>query len=189
MMPLSLPTPEQLRAFRLELGLTQAELARAAGVSQPLIARVENGSVDPRFSTLRAIVHALNRAERQEVRLREVMQAPVVAVRSDDPVGEAIRLMQDRGFSQLPVVSADGAPVGGLSERTMLHALAQARNRAEFGKRPVREIMGPPFPTAGPETTLDEAYALLEDHAAVVVMERGALLGIVAKADVLRQLG
>ncbi|MCG7853963.1 MAG: helix-turn-helix domain-containing protein, partial [Methanosarcinaceae archaeon] len=36
---MSLPTPEDLKQKRAELGLTQNELAKRAGVSQPLIAR------------------------------------------------------------------------------------------------------------------------------------------------------
>jgi len=44
-----LPTPEELKKRRTNLNLTQNELARLAGVSQPLIARIESGDVDPRL--------------------------------------------------------------------------------------------------------------------------------------------
>ncbi|RLE74581.1 MAG: hypothetical protein DRJ44_07250, partial [Thermoprotei archaeon] len=55
----SLLTPKELRELRKRAGLTQKELARRAGVSQSLIARIESGSVDPRLSTLRRILQAL----------------------------------------------------------------------------------------------------------------------------------
>ncbi len=53
---MQLPTPEDLKKRRNELGLTQSDLAKRAGVSQPLIARIESGDVDPRLSTVRKIL-------------------------------------------------------------------------------------------------------------------------------------
>lgn len=50
----------QLIAFRIEHGLSQAELARRCGVSQPAIARLERGEHEPRLATLRRVAHALD---------------------------------------------------------------------------------------------------------------------------------
>src|SRR5918994_976033 len=50
----------QLIAFRVEHGLSQAELARRCGVSQPAIARLERGEHEPRLATLRRVAHALD---------------------------------------------------------------------------------------------------------------------------------
>ena len=183
---LPLPTPQDLRTHRLRLGLTQAAVARAAGVSQPLVARIERGNVDPRWSTLKSIVDALNRAEHQEVALGDVMTQTVASVRPGDAVGDAIRTMREGSFSQLPVLHK-GAPVGSLSERNVVHALTSA-TREDLARMPVRDIMGPPFPTAGPEDTLEIATRLLEDHPAVLVMERGRVVGIVAKSNLLETL-
>jgi len=180
-----MPSPQELRAFRLRLGLTQAELARAAGVSQPLIARIEKETVDPRASTLRSIVLALNRAERKEVLIRDVMVSPVLSAKATDTVHDIIRLMREKGISQLPVVSK-GVPVGSVSERQIIHALGVAQDAEAVGREQVRDIMGPPFPTAAPDTSVGQAYALLEDQPALLVMDRGQLVGLVAKSDVLR---
>lgn len=183
---LPLPTPADLKAQRLRLRLTQAAVARAAGVSQPLVARIERGSVDPRLSTLRSLIDALNAAESRQVTLLDVMTADVVAVKPTDAVAEAIRTMRDGGYSQVPVVNK-GVPVGSLSERNVVHALTTS-TKEDLAKTPVREVMGPPFPTAAPGDALDAAMRLLEDHPAVLVMERGRLLGIVAKSNLLDTL-
>lgn len=45
--------------IRKDRGLTQADLAAACGTTQQQIARIENGIVDPRASTLRRIADAL----------------------------------------------------------------------------------------------------------------------------------
>src|SRR5207245_9674946 len=53
-MTLALVDPRQLKRLRLQLGMTQARLAREAGVSQSLIAKIEAGMVDPALSSLKA---------------------------------------------------------------------------------------------------------------------------------------
>lgn len=183
-MPLILPLPAELRALRRKLGLTQADVARAAGVSQPLVARIESGNVDPRLSTLRSVVDALNNAERQGVALRDVMTTTIASVRGTDTVGLAIRVMREKGISQLPVLSK-GVPVGSLSDRSVVHALSEAEDAAQLAKLPVERIMGPPLPMADPSTSVEQAYRLLEDQPAVIVVERGKAVGIVSKADLL----
>jgi transcriptional regulator with XRE-family HTH domain len=47
-----------LREARLRTGLTQRELARRAGTSQPAIARWESGEVVPSFERLRELIRA-----------------------------------------------------------------------------------------------------------------------------------
>lgn len=47
-----------LKAIRRRRGLTQADLARRAGTSQPVISAYERGHRDPTYSTLRRLVAA-----------------------------------------------------------------------------------------------------------------------------------
>lgn len=47
-----------LRHVRRRAGLTQAELARRAGTSQPVISAYEGGHRDPTYATLRRLVEA-----------------------------------------------------------------------------------------------------------------------------------
>ncbi|HEV8360988.1 MAG TPA: CBS domain-containing protein [Candidatus Thermoplasmatota archaeon] len=183
-MPLDIPAPEDLKRWRLALGLTQAEVARRAGVSQPLIARIERGSVDPRLSTLRAVVRAMQSAERDAVRLKDLMTAPVVTVRATDPVGKAVETMRHHSFSQVPVVHK-GLPVGSVSERSIVRWLHEARDPQALSSMEVRTIMGPSFPMVDPDTPVDTVYGMLEEHPAVLVLERGRLIGLVARSNLL----
>lgn len=57
---MQIPTGEDIRAARQSKALTQSEVAERAGVSQPLIARIESGDVDPTIDTLYSVVSALN---------------------------------------------------------------------------------------------------------------------------------
>lgn len=46
-----------IRFARLRAGLTQQELARRAGISQPALARIERGRVTPRLDTVAKLLH------------------------------------------------------------------------------------------------------------------------------------
>jgi predicted transcriptional regulator len=70
-------TYQQIRAARAMTGMTQAQLARAAGLSTTGLFNIESGNTDAKASTLRAIQKALEDAgveftndERPGVRLR-----------------------------------------------------------------------------------------------------------------------
>jgi len=176
-----LPTAQDLRERRKALDLTQSELADRAAVSQPLIARIEGGDVDPRLSTLRRIVEALDEAEGDVIRAEHLMNEALVSVSPDDPVSLAVERMQDEGYSQLPVIN-NGVPVGSISDSDVVHAGEDA------GEKSVREVMSESFPTVSTDATLDEISSLLDHYKAVMVTDEGATLGIITEADVAAQV-
>ena len=136
-----LPSPEDLRQARKRLGLTQEELARRAGVSQSLIARIESGSVDPRLSTLRKIVAAMSEYEKKQVTAGEVMFSPVISISPDASVKDAIELMRKNGISQMPVIE-NGRLIGSINEGTIMKYLSEGCD--VFEKR-VKDVMEDSF--------------------------------------------
>lgn len=48
-----------LKSLRLKAGLSQAQLAKALETSQPQVAKLEKGGVDPQLSTLKKLASAL----------------------------------------------------------------------------------------------------------------------------------
>jgi|SRR5215203_894139 len=50
---------ERVKRYRVAFGYTQSELARRAGVLQPVISSLETGRHYPRFDTVRKLAHAL----------------------------------------------------------------------------------------------------------------------------------
>ncbi|MFP8957964.1 CBS domain-containing protein [Natrialbaceae archaeon A-CW3] len=178
---MELPTPTDLRQRRNELELTQSELADRADVSQPLIARIEGGDVDPRLSTLRRIVNALQEAESDVIRADDLMHENVVSVTPEDPVSEAAKLMEEEAYSQLAVLQ-NGIPVGSISQSELVHLGENDRNES------VAEHMAESFPTVSKDATLDEISNLLDHYKAVMITEAGQTVGIITEADLAARL-
>lgn len=182
---MELPTPQDLRQRRTALDLTQSTLADMAGVSQPLIARIEGGDVDPRLSTLRRIVEALDEAEGDVVRAGDIMHGTVASVQPDESVRAAEAKMKEQGYSQLAVVRRAGSPVGSISHTEVVEAM---NGREDAGDLPVSEVMSPPFPAVGTDATIDNVRNYLEHSKAVLVTEGGEAVGIITEADLAAQV-
>jgi len=176
-----LPTPRDLRERRDALGLTQSELAKRAGVSQPLIARIEGDDVDPRLSTLRRIVEALDEAEGGVVRAGDLMSDSIVSVAPDDAVHGSLDLMVGEGYSQVPVLR-DGEPRGMISNSDIRRA--REERDQPVGDLPVAEVMSESVSSVEPDATLEEINSYLDRHRAVLVVEGGEAIGIITEADV-----
>ncbi|MBN3037281.1 MAG: CBS domain-containing protein [Candidatus Diapherotrites archaeon] len=168
---------DDLRRLRKRLGFTQAKVARLAGVSQSLVARIEQGSVDPRASTLSRISGVLSP---QNLCVRSVMSSPVIYVTAGESVSSAISKMQRYNISQMPVM--DGCvQVGSVVDSSLLKRLSPSLVSAS-----VSSVMGKPFPSVSASDSVGVLPALLRKHNAVVVVEDGLVAGIVSKQDVLR---
>jgi predicted transcriptional regulator len=181
-----LPTPEHIKKMRLELKLTQHELATRAGVSQPLIARIESGDVDPRLSTLHKIFDAFDAARKERIEVRRIMHSPVIHTSSDDSIEEAVRKMEEHGFSQLPVIDS-GVPVGSISTDQIVRSMTD-QDIKKVSHLLVRNIMDEPFPTVSPATDANTVSRILERHPAVLVLDKGKVAGVITKHDIMKML-
>jgi predicted transcriptional regulator len=178
-----IPTPEEIRSRRVVLGLTQTELARKAGISQSMIARIESGSVDPRVSTLSRIVAVLSQKEKPPYRAKDVMHMPVQSVGPLDPISRALERMEKNNISQVPVVEG-GVPVGCISGSAIVSALEEG-GMPGSGSRPVREFMEPGFPTVSLESDVRDVVHLLRENHAVLVVDGGRVAGVITKHDLI----
>ncbi|MEE9593895.1 MAG: CBS domain-containing protein [Candidatus Hydrothermarchaeales archaeon] len=180
-----IPGHEELRELRLKAGLTQTELAKRAGISQPLVARIESGDIDLRASTLRKILQALQEGSKGGLSARDVMSFPVLHVKPEDIISDASKIMEEHGFSQLPVID-NGVQVGSISEVRIVEELAKERDFSLVSSKSVSQVMSHGFPTISPNTGLETLSRLVGTHTAVLVVERGMASGIITRADLLK---
>ena len=183
-----LPSLEEISKRRRMLGLTQKKLARLAGVSQSLIAKLESGKIDSSYTKVKAIFDVLKHLEiKREIHVKEILHDKVLGVQKDDPVSRAVRLMRDYDYSQLPVFDGERV-VGSVSEKTILRQILAGKDLTQVSILPTEEIMDEAFPQVGEDTPLSVISSLLQVYLAVLVSRRGKVVGIVNKADLLKML-
>lgn len=182
MLPLA-DVVRQVRRQRVTLGLTQAELAKASGASQSLIAKLERSRLSPSYEVVRRILEALDRlAANDEATAGDLMHGSPVFAEPAEPLGKALERMKAKGFSQLPVVDR-GQPVGSISESAILDRIEQGADLDALKRQPVRFSMRASFPTVEPATRRRTLVELLRDHEAVLVVREGRLVGVITKSD------
>jgi len=173
-------TGKYIRQLREEAGLSQAELARLAKVSQAHIAKIEGEKVDPRLSTVNRIVFILStKKSSSKMKCSEIMHKNVISMGPDDPVNKAVKTMHRMGISQMPVLHG-GIQVGSIGETTVMRNFDRNIKRLK-----VRDVIDRPFPVVDTEDTIEILPQLLDAHGAVLVSEKGRIKGIITKSDLL----
>lgn len=180
-----LPSPQELKSLRKKAKLTQKELARRAGISQSLVARIEAGTVDPRLSTLRKIIKVLNEVlGNKEITAKSIMNSPVIYVEAEETVEKAIELMWKHGISQLPIFQK-GKLIGSIREDTILSKIKDGKI-SELLKKKVYYLKEKPFPVVNEDASLEEiARLLMMGNPAVLVSKNEKIVGIITKIDII----
>jgi predicted transcriptional regulator len=182
----SLIEPKQLKKIRTQLGYTQGALAKAAGVSQSIIAKIESGSVDPTFNTLSAISRALSATgSKVSKRAADVMSSPVVGVQEGTRIGDCAALMRKKGFSQVPVFSGQRM-VGTITDSHIVTLLSEAADPKKLLDERVGNHILPIFAVVGRDTPVEALYSLFRYLPAVLVESGEKVEGIITKIDLLK---
>jgi cystathionine beta-synthase len=110
----------------------------------------------------------------------------LLSVSPEQPVADAIALLQRFAVSQLPVIGDAGDVVGSVHERTLLdRAMRDGRGALES---PTAELMSDPLPVVQSARRLDDVYNDLQSSPAVLVADGNVPIGVLTRADVLEWL-
>ncbi len=182
------PTLEDIAKRRRQLGIKQSELAKAAGVSQSLIAKLEAGTIDSSYTKVKTIFDVLERLEfKTKVQTEKLVHSEVRSVQKSQPISEVVKIMKEHGISQMPVLDGRQS-VGSISEKTILHQILAGQDLEEISRQPTERIMEEAFPQINEDAPLSLISSLLQTYPAVLVSKKGVIIGIITKADLLRML-
>lgn len=168
-----------LKKLRTKNDLTQRELAQKAGVSQAHIAKIENGKVDPRLSTLKKLFSVLKRSGKK---CEDIMTKDLISVSPDRKIKNVINKMKEYDISQIPVIK-ESKVIGNLTEKKIVSHFKKG-----LGSKQVKEIMGKGPPIVPAKSSIEAIKPLLEDYQAVLVRKNKEVTGIISRADLLRAI-
>jgi CBS domain-containing membrane protein len=129
---------------------------------------------------------------RRPYRVRDLMSSPVVTLTQGQSLPAARDLMAFHRLRHLPVVDADGTPVGLVTHRDLLAGALSSLTPLDRDERdelqlrvPVARVMRTRFWTIHPDAPAESAARLMLDHqiGCLPVVETGALVGIITEAD------
>jgi cystathionine beta-synthase len=114
--------------------------------------------------------------------IKDNLARPLIVVRTEELVSHAIERMRKHKISQIPVIDSSGF-VGSVDETDLFESYVNDKNSAE---KPIREIMGKPYPIVKLGTTIEEVSRLFtkENQAVLVDLENGRH-HIITKSDII----
>lgn len=123
----------------------------------------------------------------------ELMTSAPVVVAADGALAEAGRLMEQNGFSGLPVIDVAGALVGVISETDLLRARATEYLWANWSTLRVKNLMTSPALTIRAGDTLLAAARKMERHhvSRLVVVgdaDEARPVGVISISDLVRAM-
>jgi CBS domain-containing protein len=122
------------------------------------------------------------------MRVGDIMTTDVAVCRETDALAEVARQMERHDCGCLPVTAEDGRVVGVVTDRDI--CLAAGRKDEPLSALHVGDAMSKPARICGPDASLAEAEYVMREaqvRRLPVVDERGALVGILALADLARE--
>ena len=170
-----------LKKIRKQVNLTQHEFAKKAGISQSMVAKIESGRLDPTYSYVKKIENAIEQLTKtQELEAKDVMNKNVIAVNENDGIKKIVNLLMKYDISQVPVLD-NNTVIGLITESILLE------HKDEVSKK-AGEIMGESPPIIAKSTKISVITSLLKFYPIILVKESGKLIGVITKADILKNL-
>lgn len=145
--------------------------------------------------------------------IREIMTSPVVTVTTETAVQEVARLMSSQQISGVPVVNADGALQGIITELHLIernaplkepqyiavlsglipihlseHRAYKERLRQALATTAGELMDSTDIATLSPNDTVDQAMTIMSnpENTMIPIIEDGAVVGVVTRTDLVR---
>ncbi len=169
-----------IKTLRKKLNITQKKLADESGVSQSLIAKIESGEIEPTYSKALKILRVLEIRKKKEKQIDSIMTKNIISVTGNEKIQTAIEKMQHYKISQMPVINKDHC-IGLISESSILKAKMKNKNITS-----VKDCLDDCPPIVSKNASVSMISQLLEFYPLILISEKGKLIGVVTKSDVIK---
>lgn len=117
--------------------------------------------------------------------IKDHLNQPLVTVRTEELVSHAIERMKKFEISQIPVMDSEGF-VGSLDESHLFRLYFEDK---ELANRPIKSVMGKPFPIVNENTQIEEISNLInKENSAVLVKLENGNHQIITKNDIIKAI-
>ena len=176
---------KKIKKMRQKLGITQAELAKLAGVSQSIITKIENAKIEPSYSIARKILITLEQeiaGKHDQIKAKDVCSKKIISIQADQTIDKALNLMVKNAISQMPVFK-ENVLVGSVSEELFIKKYDKIKNK----NVKIQNIMDEALPTIPEDTNITLVNEMLKIYPAILVVKNGKTIGIISKTDILQK--
>ena len=130
-----------------------------------------NRMLDTEIRTLRDISDAKKAAGIEEI----------ASVKEDDKIKDALELITNTGYSQIPVLKGKKS-IGSIKESRLLSSLV---DNPQLYNSEIKEVMEENFPIVDAKTEIEKVKEILKEHDAVLVSDFGLITDIITRHDLI----
>jgi predicted transcriptional regulator len=186
------PLLAEIKKRRTALGLSQKQLADLSGIGQSFLAKIERAQAMPSYAVATRVFERLGsleskNAEKLPLTYRllaaDIMTPYVYTFGPDDAAERVLKVMIEKDISQVPVLDERELQQGIITEKSLLGK--------ELKGKMVKDVLDGEhvFPMVAKDTRLQVVIGILQqEEQAVLVTEKGKIVGIITKQDVLRSV-
>ena len=177
---------KEFKRRRNFLGYSQLKFAKLANLSQSIITKLENGKIDPTYSTILKIEKALSKEENiSNVKAESIMNKNIISITINTKIFEALEIMRNNDFSQLIVFDKNNNIIGTIYEKTILDIITKKVN---IYTTAIEKFIEHPPIIVPKEYSASELSFIFQNKNTkfIVVGEQNKILGIITKSDLFK---
>ena len=180
-----LPDSSHVKNLRKSLNISQKELGEKLSISQSTISRIENGKMDPPYSTFKLIYEFLENEKRSRKRSKKhaehILTPEIISISPDSTVKDAVELMTKYNISQIPILE-NNQNFGSITSKKIQKYITDDPVILNLKVTDIKEL---PFPEVEKNWNVKDISSLLIKYPAVLVKEDKSFIGIITDSNFL----
>ncbi|MHA2281023.1 MAG: CBS domain-containing protein [Promethearchaeota archaeon] len=181
------PSLSEIKPLRKKLDISQKDLADEMKLTQSTISRIESGTVDPPYSKVKNIFEYLESEriarKKSKKHAKDIMTHKIISIKPTSSVRDAVELMNEHGYSQLPLLDKNDN-FGSITSKKIQKLITDNPKILGVEVSLIKEL---PFPEVDENWNVKDISDLLVKYSAVLVKdETHNIVGIITDADFLK---